>query len=428
MYILEFHFRILCLLLFQNLGVQTVYSPEKEAEIRNEEIKIASYDMISRPKAQTVVKIKLSILAIDELDLKSQKLTSAGWLSFEWEDDRINWTPSAKDDIEEIFSKPADIWKPELVVDNSFDDVGVISNSDLYLRVKSTGVVEWEPPMSFVTHCTVDITYYPYDKQICSVNIISWGFTAQEVMLEPADTPVNLDDFETHGEWEILSSRAEKLNVTESTIDGGTIRVFPYVAFWLRLKRRSSFYNLNIVMPVFVTSLLVALTFIVPLESGEKLSYILTVFLALAVLLTLVADSLPSTSISTSVLGLYLGIVTVLAAFGILLTVLILLLYHKEGPSKKSPSGIMGITYFAAICTCSAKSLRNNKVTPINDKFESDDDEAPESRTVYEADWKEIAVILDRFCFMMFSIITIVMNVSFVITLTAGGASYEPSE
>jgi hypothetical protein len=38
----------------------------------------------------------------------------------EWEDDRINWTPSAKDDIEEIFSKPADIWKPELVVDNSY--------------------------------------------------------------------------------------------------------------------------------------------------------------------------------------------------------------------------------------------------------------------------------------------------------------------
>ena len=42
----------------------------------------------------------------------------------------------------------------------------------------------------------MDITFYPYDKQICSVNIISWGFTAEEVMLEAADTPVNLDDFE----------------------------------------------------------------------------------------------------------------------------------------------------------------------------------------------------------------------------------------
>ena len=61
-------------------------------------------------------------------------------------------------------------------------------------------------------------------------------------------------------------------------------------------------------MPVLVTSLLVALTFIVPLDSGEKLSYILTVFLALVVLLTLVADSLPPTSITTSVLGQYFKI------------------------------------------------------------------------------------------------------------------------
>ena len=38
----------------------------------------------------------------------------------EWEDNRLTWTPAAKDNIEEIFSKPDNIWKPELVVDNSY--------------------------------------------------------------------------------------------------------------------------------------------------------------------------------------------------------------------------------------------------------------------------------------------------------------------
>jgi len=56
-------------------------------------------------------------------------------------------------------------------------------------------------------------------------------------------------------------------------------------------------------MPIVLTSLLVVLVFIVPVESGEKVSYVLTVFLSLAVLLTIVADSLPSTSITTSILG-----------------------------------------------------------------------------------------------------------------------------
>ncbi|KAH3750854.1 hypothetical protein DPMN_185389 [Dreissena polymorpha] len=59
-------------------------------------------------------------------------------------------------------------------------------------------------------------------------------------------------------------------------------------------------------MPVVVTSLLIALTFIVPFESGEKLSYILTVFLSLAVLLTITADALPPTSITVSNLGMHL--------------------------------------------------------------------------------------------------------------------------
>jgi hypothetical protein len=48
---------------------------------------------------------------------------------------------------------------------------------------------------------------------------------------------------------------------------------------------------------------MVALVFIVPVDSGEKVSYVLTVFLSLAVLLTIVTDSLPPTSITLSVLG-----------------------------------------------------------------------------------------------------------------------------
>ncbi|XP_045179881.2 neuronal acetylcholine receptor subunit alpha-2-like [Mercenaria mercenaria] len=412
------------IILSKILVIEAVYSAAKETEIRGEEIKIASYDMISRPSAQTTVRVGISVLAIDELDLKNQKFSAAGWLSFEWNDSRIEWDPSAKDDIEEIFSKPADIWKPELVIDNSVENVGVISNSDLYLRVKSTGVVEWEPPMLFVTHCEVDITYYPYDKQSCSINIVSWGYTKDEITLDTLSTPVNLVDFEKHGQWEILSSRAEKSELTEILEDGST-RKFPQIAFWLNLRRRSNFYNLNVVMPVFLTSLLVALTFIVPLDSGEKLSYILTVFLAITVLLTLVADSMPPTSISTSVLGLYLAIVTVLAAFGILLTVIVLILFHKDG-SPESQSLAMRIIWFAAKTTCASSVLRKrniNRVKPMEDE-DGKSEEAVD--TVYEADWKEVAAILDRFCFMIFSIVTVVMNVSFVVALTAGGKTSDP--
>ncbi|KAL4217453.1 Glycine receptor subunit alpha-3 [Mactra antiquata] len=405
--------------------VNCVYSAAKETEIRSETVLDASYDMISRPDAQTQVKVGISILAIDELDLKSQKLSTAGWLTFEWDDSRLTWDPAAKDDIDVIFSKPGNIWKPELLIDNSLENLAIIADSDLYLRVESTGTVEWEPPTLFVTHCQVDITYYPYDRQKCSINIASWGYTVEEVALTTLNTPVNLVDFQTHGEWEIYKSEVAITNLTETT-DAGVVRKFPQIAFWIYLSRRTDFYNLNVVMPIILTSLLVALTFIVPVDCGEKLSYILTVFLAIAVLLTLVADSLPPTSITTSVLGLYLGFVTVFAAVGILIGVLILILYHKEGePSTGSP--LVKVSRICAMCACSSHLVRStgSKVKPApettDDVKSMSTQQVEEYPEYYDMTWKTMSVILDRFCFIVFSIVTVIMNLSFIIALVVGG-------
>ncbi|XP_053385728.1 neuronal acetylcholine receptor subunit alpha-3-like [Mercenaria mercenaria] len=344
----------------------------------------------------------------------------------EWEDSRLTWDPAANGNIEEIFSKPGNIWKPELVVENSLEDLGIITDDDLYLRLKYDGTVEWEPPRLFITHCQVDITYYPYDKQKCSINLASWGYTSSEVSLDTISTPVNLDDFEQHGEWKITSYNTVKTFLVE-TLDDGTVRQFPQIEFWLYLERRSAYYNLNVVMPVFVTSLLVALTFIVPVECGEKLSYILTVFLSIAVLLTLVADSIPSTSITTSVLGLYLALVTILSGFGILLTVIILILFHKKGYAK-SKSCIMVITRFAAKFTCSSNvsldSLKN-RVTPAPEEEEAEKD-ISQSDVTNDVTWRDVAIVLDRFCFLVFTLVTVLMNLSFVIALVAGGKATDP--
>ncbi|XP_053385940.1 neuronal acetylcholine receptor subunit alpha-2-like [Mercenaria mercenaria] len=423
----------------------TAYSAAKETEIRSETVLDASYDPVSRPKSQTHVRAGLNVLAIDELDLKGQKLTMAGWLTFEWEDDRIVWNKTAKDDIDYIFTQPKYIWKPELVVDNALADLGAIESNDLLMRVKYTGEVEWEPPMLISTHCQVDVTYYPYDQQKCAIEIVSWTYTIEEVKLDHLYEEVNLEDFEIHGEWEITHTQIEDKNLTEHLPDG-TVRMYPQLDFWIYLRRRTQFYNLNVMMPIILTSLMVALVFIVPVDSGEKLSYVLTVFLALAVLLTIVADSLPPTSITVSVLGLYLGIVLILAAVGILITVLILIMNHKEGQPKEN-------SFIVTITRCTAKmifwsssalnSMPNDKVSPmkasakmetggvvstekrIDVKFDVTGDTLKRDKSWVENNieltWKVMAQILDRFCFYVFLIITVVMNFSFVVALATGG-------
>ena len=62
-----------------------------------------------------------NIISLQFLKLKYLKGIVCYYLLYsqEWEDDRLTWTPAAKDDIDTIFAKPATVWKPELIVDNS---------------------------------------------------------------------------------------------------------------------------------------------------------------------------------------------------------------------------------------------------------------------------------------------------------------------
>ncbi|XP_052237764.1 neuronal acetylcholine receptor subunit alpha-2-like [Dreissena polymorpha] len=423
------------------------YTAAYETAIRSNTLLDGGYDPISRPKATTEVRVGIGILAIDQLDLRNQMFTFAGWMEVEWRDERLKWTPAAGNgNIESVFSTSDIIWKPELVIDNALEDLGVITADNLNLRYDFEGDVKWEPPRLFNVHCQVDVTFYPYDQQKCSIVVIGWSYTVEEVDLAFLSKAINTDDLETHGEWIVTQTETVKA-VLEETLEDGTKRRFPQLEFWISIQRRHAFYNLNVIMPVVVTSLLIALTFIVPFESGEKLSYILTVFLSLVVLLTVTADALPPTSITVSNLAMYLGIVTVLSAVGMLTTVLLLMVYHNEDGISESTSAssecILLIARVAATLICSSKrhligrrvSSKVVKVVPVNGhehaaleqrvksaesgKKGADDEKA-------NVTWQDVAIILDRFVFIVFLAVTVAINFGFLVGLVVGGKTTVP--
>ena len=49
--------------------------------------------------------------------------------------------------------------------------------------------------MLFETHCEVDITYYPFDQQKCAVDIASWGYHEDEVIVEHHYDHILMEDF-----------------------------------------------------------------------------------------------------------------------------------------------------------------------------------------------------------------------------------------
>ena len=108
-----------------------------------------------------------------------------------------------------------------------------------------------------------------------------------------------------NAEWSVVSSVAETRIVSE-TKPSGTVRTYSVINFTITIKRNPSHYISSTILPVLATSVLSSLVFILPVESGEKVGYTLTVLLAETVLWTLVQDSMPSSSHNTSYLCMYL--------------------------------------------------------------------------------------------------------------------------
>lgn len=104
-----------------------------------------------------------------------------------------------------------------------------------------------------------------------------------------------------HGEFIFKSSTISTAQLQETKSDG-SIEYFSQLNYNLILERRPSYYIMSMILPVVLTSYLMIIVFVLPVHSGEKVGFSLTVLLAVAVLLTLILDQMPSTALYVSIL------------------------------------------------------------------------------------------------------------------------------
>ncbi|XP_060068128.1 neuronal acetylcholine receptor subunit beta-2-like [Ylistrum balloti] len=310
------------------------WSSNGEMAVRQDYIQADTYHYLVRPNATVHAKAGLSILTINGLDNTAQQFSVTGWLTVEWEDERLSWTPDAKYDTDHVYSTFGEIWIPELFIDNSVEDVSVLYDENLFLRVSHTGRVDLDYPRIFHTTCHIDVTSFPFDTQTCILELSSWAYTIEELDLMHLMPEVNARLLSPNGEWNYLGSSVDRDVIIEKTSSGQV--EYAMLRYIMRLERKRAFYVTNIILPVTLTAILNVLVFMIPNDSGEKIGYALTILLALAVLLTMIADSMPHTSLHVSVLSFYLALTLCVSVFCVACSVVILRLYLKD-PNEERP-------------------------------------------------------------------------------------------
>ena len=156
-------------------------------------------------------------------------------------------------------------------------------------------------PVILLTSCRIDARFFPFDTQHCELRFGSWSYDVSKLDLQishPDDVRV---EFVENGVWELHELRVHR------ELRECCVVPFSEIEILVLLNRRPMFHVLSVILPSVLLSLMNLMVFMLPTESGEKVSLGITNLLALVLFQQLIGDSLPPTTdfqpiISTSAL------------------------------------------------------------------------------------------------------------------------------
>ncbi|CAG5129113.1 unnamed protein product [Candidula unifasciata] len=299
-----------------------------------------NYDKNTRPVFNSShpvkVNIGITLTQIFDLDEKNQVLTTNVWLDQQWTDEKLVWNPEDFNGLQKLRIPCRHIWKPDIVLYNSVEDY-----TDGYMQalamVSHTGQVFWPPIVKFYSTCQIDITYFPFDDQICMMKLGSWAYDGFQVDVNNRSLPVDLSNYVSNGkqprylnhcllgphllqsEWQLISVVAKRNVVYYPCCP----EPFPDVTFTIHLRRRTLYYTHNVIIPCVMLSCLTLLVFWMRPDSGEKVTLGLTVLLAFSVFMLLIAENMPATSNFVPLIGVYLTMVMGITSLSVMLAVLV---------------------------------------------------------------------------------------------------------
>ena len=241
-----------------------------------------------------VINTTFKLEYIIKLTEKDQILTSVIWNSFEWYDSRLTWDPSELYGVESIRLPPEMVWKPDVMLQNSVGTSAYLSKLDptSIVLIYYTGQMAWYPFHTAETYCEIDAYLFPFDTQECHFWIYSWAYPNSMLQLRPVVSAVP-DLTPNSTEWAIISTNSSIDNTFEVNMTDGT---YNHVRHTVVIKRQITFFNVVILTPCVILTLLTLLLFVLPVDTGDRMELGLAIWTSLVLFLLMVNDSIPSSS------------------------------------------------------------------------------------------------------------------------------------
>ena len=259
---------VVLLSLFQPVFVR---NPPPLLDLQRSLIKDYDRNIIPRNNhAPLTINVSFNLLALLRFDEKEETFITAAWLGMSWQDPFLAWQDKPEfENITEIFLQQKQIWKPDIILVNTVEHFKSLGSGEFLVSVEPNGNVYWEPGHRFKTSCSVNIKLYPFDNQQCTLVFSTWMHIDSMVVLSSISDRVSLATFEENGEWDVISTKAYA-DIAKHESYG-----IPKFVVKITLERRKMYYILTVCIPIIVLSILNCMVYVLPPNSGEKISFCL---------------------------------------------------------------------------------------------------------------------------------------------------------
>ncbi|VDI42726.1 Hypothetical predicted protein [Mytilus galloprovincialis] len=362
---------------------------------------LTNYDQALLPKCTGRERVQLDInMAVRQLILLDEPEQIAKfnmWMRLIWTDCRLYWNPEDFGNITEVVLPFDLLWTPDLTLYESVAEE-FYGFKDYRPRVMFDGTVYYNFPTLVESVCQVDALKFPYDTQICLLTFGSWVFSGSDLDIFSSKKFADVSSIKDHVEWVV-----ESVPIVRHVVFYP--EPYPDVTFYVHIRRKPASYVTNIIIPSLLITLISALGFLLPVESGEKVGLQLTVMLAIFVFQVLVADQLPPSADSTPWISVFLSFTLILCGVASLLQVLVISVHFQD---KDMPNWTKRYILYPLALVSGVQTLGLQRTCSQNGQLEDEDkmvkEALPEGLTL----WMYLATVLDRvgiFIFLMMFVI-----------------------
>ena len=169
-----------------------------------------------------------------------------------------------------------------------------------FIIVTQHGHAHWLVPGLLKASCKINVRYFPFDQQECPLHFESWTHDIQDLNLTNASPSAKLETYVDNEQWALQGVPSERnLNFYPNWPDVP----FTGVVYKIQMRRKPMFALYYYILPTMLLLAIGLLVFLLPPESGERVSLGITVLLSMTVYQLLLSDIVPHTSDVVPVLG-----------------------------------------------------------------------------------------------------------------------------